>query len=183
MSEPKESYPTTWQANGLWHFKKSKRSRTSLYRTKAHMLAEHPEITEAGGGGMSFAYEVKEPKRKISDVNTINLLRGKILAMTLERKEVGEACNRMENSWKAYAYENGRINTVLEKLCEHRHGKAMHSPDWLCDAIDAALMEIWGNTVGPENKPLLSGKKCGHGPEMLKVVDLYCAQCVAEPQP
>ena len=23
-------------------------------------------------------------------------------------------------------------------------------------------------------------KKCGHGPEMLKVVDLYCAQCVEE---
>lgn len=26
-------------------------------------------------------------------------------------------------------------------------------------------------------------KKCGHGPEMLKVVDLYCAQCVEEAKP
>ena len=97
-----------------------------------------------------------------------------------ERKEVGEACDRMENSWKAYAYENGRIHSVLEKLCEARHGTRMIDADLLCDSIDSALMEIWGNTVGPANKPLLSGKKCGHGPEMLKVVDLYCAQCVKE---
>mgnify|MGYP001563718490 FL=1 len=32
-----------------------------------------------------------------------------------------------------------------------------------------------------KNGPLnFARKKCGHGPEMLKVVDLYCAQCVKE---
>lgn len=29
-------------------------------------------------------------------------------------------------------------------------------------------------------RPATHDKKCGHGPEMLKVVDLYCAQCVKE---
>ena len=31
---------------------------------------------------------------------------------------------------------------------------------------------------GPDQRA--QEKKCGHGPEMLKVVDLYCAQCVEE---
>jgi hypothetical protein len=28
----------------LWHYKKGPRSMTKLYRTKAHMIAEHPEL-------------------------------------------------------------------------------------------------------------------------------------------
>lgn len=37
------------------------------------------------------------------------------------------------------------------------------------------------STENPSSKrPVTTDKKCGHGPEMLKVVDLYCAQCVKE---
>ena len=35
-----------WLDNDLWHYKSSKYAMTRLYRSKAHMLAENPEIPE-----------------------------------------------------------------------------------------------------------------------------------------
>ncbi len=56
LKEKLESYPKIWNWTGIWHFKKSKRSMTSLYPSKRHLLAEHPELTETGGGAMFFAH-------------------------------------------------------------------------------------------------------------------------------
>lgn len=47
-------------------------------------------------------------------------------------------------------------------------------PDSLCNHDRPFCHDTPGCSRGED------GKKCGHGPEMLKVVDLYCAQCVEE---
>lgn len=49
-------YPKVWDWDGLWHYKKSKYSMTRLYPSKRHLIADHPELTEAGGGTMFFAH-------------------------------------------------------------------------------------------------------------------------------
>lgn len=43
--------------------------------------------------------------------------------------------------------------------------------------LRAAIAKADTSSASPVNS---ARKKCGHGPEMLKVVDLYCAQCIAE---
>ena len=48
----------------LWHYKNGPRSMTKLYRTKAHMIAENPELTEAVGGTMFFANAAAKPHRR-----------------------------------------------------------------------------------------------------------------------
>ena len=58
-----------------------------------------------------------------------------------------------------------------------------HPDEWgdspLADALKAyyALASL---PPSPSDSTAKSVKKCGHGPDMLKVVDLYCAQCVEE---
>ena len=77
----------------------------------------------------------------------VESLRAKYELLLCERGEVGEACDRMENTWKAYAEENKRIHMILEEMAQKRHGieKGEDATETLTNVIDNALALIWAN--------------------------------------
>lgn len=52
-----------WYANGLWHYKPTKRAMTRVYQSREQMIAAHPEIPK-NKIGLIFEADIEKPGRK-----------------------------------------------------------------------------------------------------------------------